>query len=527
MKFNIVAIKLFSKKGYLENLYFFKVKILYKNISLVILNFSLNMKYIFNLIIYCFIFSSSFGFQKNDTDLLLQKDANEVNRLNSTAYQNRLTDPVQTISTAKKALKIAKELNFKNGEAEAYRVLGIGFYYLNQRDSSLNNYLLGLNLFIKNNNELGEAKVSNNIGNLWLDIDYDKSLFYFNKTLKIAKKFNKKDLIAGSYLNIGNAYTRKKNYTIALKNYEKSSKIFNEINNPIGITQSLQNRGVIYYSINQFDKAEKILLEANLKSKQFELNSSVASINLTLTSIYIAKNKFNEAEKFLEEGRAFAKLVNDEKKIYDYTYTNYELEYQRKNYAKAIVYLKEVHDQDSVFYKQNISSNINLIQETLKQQQVQSENERIIENQKNAIKLTIAATAVLILAFMVIFLLVRTNKKSKKSNAELQRLNDEVKQQKNNVDRINQKLEEIITERTKDLIIKNQKLGEYSSHLSHQIRAPVATLKGLMLLIEAEAVNFEEIVPQINKCVDNIDIQILDINDALHDPTRYHLNRKN
>jgi hypothetical protein len=48
-----------------------------------------------------------------------------------------------------------------------------------------------------------------------------------------------------------------------------------------------------------------------------------------------------------------------------------------------------------------------------------------------------------------------------------------------------------------------------------------------MLLIEAEAVNFEEIVPQINKCVDNIDIQILDINDALHDPTRYHLNRKN
>jgi tetratricopeptide (TPR) repeat protein len=517
----------FQKKGTWKIYISFKLKFSTISINLIISNFSLNMKYVFNLIIYCFIFSSSFGFQINENNLLLVKDTNEVYRLNSNAYQNRLTDPVQTISTAKKALKIANELNFKNGEAEAYRVLGIGYYYLNQRDSALNNYLLGLNLFIKNNNELGEAKVSNNIGNLWLDIDYDKSLFYFDKTLKIAKKFNKKDLIAGSYLNIGNAYFRKKNYSIALKNYQESSEIFNELNNPIGITQSLQNRGVIYYSINNFEKAIALLLEANQKAKQFELNASVGSINLTLTSSYIATGNYSLAEKYLEEGKAFAKIVNDEKRIYDYIYTNYELEYQRKNYAKAIVYLKEVHDQDSVFYKQNIASNINLIQETLKQQQVQSENERIIENQKNAKKLTIAATAVLILAFMVIFLLVRTNKKSKKSNAELQRLNDEVKQQKNNVDRINQKLEEIITERTKDLIIKNQKLGEYSSHLSHQIRAPVATLKGLMLLIEAEAVNFEEIVPQINKCVDNIDIQILDINDALHDPTRYHLNRKN
>jgi tetratricopeptide (TPR) repeat protein len=485
------------------------------------------MKYLFNIIIYCFIFSSSFGFQKNDTSLLLEKDTSEVNRLNSAAYKNRLTDPVQTISTAKKALKIANELNFKNGVAEAYRVLGIGYYYLNQRDSSLNNYLLGLNLFQKIQNKIGEAKVSNNIGNLWAEIDYDKSLEYFNSTLVIAKKYNLKELIAGCYLNIGNAYYRKKNYSIALKNYQLSSKIFNNLNNPIVITQSLQNRGVIYYSLNQYTKAIDLLIEANLKAKEFELNSSVASINLTLTSSFIALGNYQLAEKYLEEGRAFAKLINDGKKIYDYTYTNYELENQRKNYAKAIIYLKEVHDQDSILYKENISSNINLIQQTLKQQQVQSENERIIENQKNAKKLTIAATAVLILAFMVIFLLVRTNKKSKKSNAELQRLNDEVKQQKNNVDRINQKLEEIITERTKDLIIKNQKLGEYSSHLSHQIRAPVATLKGLMLLIEAEAVNFEEIVPQINKCVDNIDIQILDINDALHDPTRYHLNRKN
>lgn len=478
------------------------------------------------LLFFSLHFGSLFAYQSDNSLLGLKSDTNTVNELNKLGYNNRLTDPEQTIITAKKAIKIADDINFNNGLAESNRVLGIGYYYLNQRDTALNYYLTALNLFKKNANQLGEAKVSNNIGNLWLDIDYDKALSYFKNTLKIAKKYNIKELTAGSYLNIGNTFFRKKNYAVALTNYEKSSEIFNEINNPVGITQSLQNRGVIYYSLNQYNDAEKLLLEANKKAKEFELNGSVASINLTLTSIYIAKGAFDKAEVFLKEGVAFSKLVNDEKRLYDYTFTSYELEFKRKNYQKAISYLKEVHEQDSINYKKNIASNINLIQETLKQQQQQTENEIIIERQKYSNTLFIASAIVASLAFFVIFLLIRINKKSKESNKELTALNEEVSVQKQNVDRINQKLEEIITERTKDLIYKNQKLSEYSSHLSHQIRGPIATLKGLVMLIEGEMVKSEEVVPQIKKCVDEIDAQIMDINQALHDPTRFHLNSK-
>ncbi|MBK0381861.1 tetratricopeptide repeat protein [Pedobacter sp. SD-b] len=467
---------------------------------------------------------NTYAFQING--IKENEDSSAVNKINKASYQNRLTDPDQTILMAKRANKMALAIKFKEGEAESNRIIGIGYYYLNQRDSALNYYLLALNQFKFLKDDLGEAKVANNIGNLWIDIDYDKSLEYFKKTLQIAQKHNKKDLIAGSYLNIGNTFLRKKNYSVALKNYEKSSELFNEINNPIGITQSLQNRGVIYFKTNQFDKAEKLLLEANRKSKEHELNSAVSSINLSLSAIYIAENKFEDASKFLNEGMAFAKLVNDSKIIYDYIYTNYQLEYKRKNYEKALGYLKEINVLDSVNYNKNITSNINLIQQTLKQQQQQKENELTIQQQKNAKKLSIATGIVTILSFFVIFLLIKTNKKSKKSNLELKTLNDEVIRQKNNVDRINHRLEELIAERTKDLIIKNQKLSEYSSHLSHQIRGPVATLKGLMLLVEDDMVDSNEISPQIIKCVNKIDEQIMDINEALNDPTRYHLNRK-
>lgn len=459
------------------------------------------------------------GFQQQT----IKYDEQTAIALNKKAYDIRLTDPKQTISIGKQAHKIAHKLNLIKEMAEANRVIGIGFYYITEKDSALNRYLIAITQFQQMNDELGEAKVLNNIGNLWTEIDYDVTLGYYQKVLKIAKKYDKKDLIAGSYMNIGNTYYRKKQYDPALKHYKLSNHSFSEINNPVGIAQSLQNMGVIYYHLNKIDKAEKLLLNAHEKAKKHELNNVIAGINMTLTSIYIAKNNFKKAEEYIKEGIALAKLTNDKKKYYDLTFIRYELEAKRKDYKKALHYLRQVNILDSINYTTTITSNINLIQKTLDQEQIQKENELTIQAQKNAKKLAFAIGVVAVLCFFVIFLLIRSNKKSKSSNDKLTLLNEEVVKQKNNVDRINLQLEELIAERTKDLIIKNQKLSEYSSHLSHQIRGPVATLKGLMMLVEDKLVESHEVAPQIKKCVDDIDDKIMNINEALHDSSKHGL----
>jgi tetratricopeptide (TPR) repeat protein len=360
----------------------------------------------------------------------------------------------------------------------------------------------------------------NNIGNLWTETDYDIALGYYQKVLKIAKKYHKKDLIAGSYMNIGNTYYRKKQYNTALKYYKLSNRLFTEINSPIGITQSLQNIGVIYYHLDSLEQSEKLLLDAHEKAEKHKLYNVIAGMNMTLTSIYIKKNDFKKAEEYIKEGIAYANLTDDKKIAYDLTFINYKLEEKRKNYKKALDYLREINILDSANYTTTINSNINLIQKTLNLEQTQKENELTIQAQRNAKKLSIAVSAIAVLCLVVIFLLVKSNKRSKSSNQKLIALNEEVVKQKNNVDRINQQLEEIIVERTKDLIIKNQKLSEYSSHLSHQIRGPVATLKGLMMLVEDKLVESNEVAPQIKKCVDDIDEKIMNINEALHDSNK-------
>src|SRR5438094_4699301 len=77
----------------------------------------------------------------------MSNDSAEVIKLNKQAYNDRLTDPSQTIKEANKALNLANKLNFKAGIAEAYRVLGIGYYNSNQPEKAIGYYLTALKYF--------------------------------------------------------------------------------------------------------------------------------------------------------------------------------------------------------------------------------------------------------------------------------------------------------------------------------------------------------------------------------------------
>jgi hypothetical protein len=454
----------------------------------------------------------SYNSKNNSNDTLT------IIELNKAAYNNRLIDSEKTIVLANQALKLSKKLNYINGIGESYRVLGIGKFYLNQIDESIKFYLVSLTFFQKSKNLEGSAKVYNNIGNLYRDINYNKSLDNFKKSLFIAEKLEIPELIAGLYLNIGNVNQRKKNYPLALKYYKQSLSKFKLLNNNIGIIQSQQNLGLIYYNLNNFDVAEKYLIDARKEAQKGNLNNSIASIDLTLSGVYISKEKFDKAESTISEGTSLAKLVKDSKLEYDFLITSYELENKRKNYFQALNYLQKAYKQDSVKYANNISEKISLLETQHIQLEKQKENELTIARQKNTQILFWASSAIAAMAFLVIFLLIKNVRKSANTNKVLTRLNLEISKQKDDLDRANQNLEEIIDDRTKDLKVKNKKLSEYSSHLSHQIRSPVATLKGLMFLEKDNLIEKDEFVEQLGYCINDLDDKIININENLNNP---------
>lgn len=470
-----------------------------------------------------FLLLAIFVFAKDSSGDGINQDTMAVIKLNKAGFDNRMNNPDQTVANATKALSIAQKLDYKRGVGESYRIMGIGYYYLNQRIKAIDNFLNAIDCFKKLNDLRSVGKVNNNIGNLYIDNDYDLSLEYFQKALEIAQKLSDKKLIATSYLNIGNVYYRKNKFNQALTYYDKSNVLYTELKDTVNQIQCLQNKGVMYFNLHLYDRAESLLLQANKAAKKMDLIVTVASIDLTFADLYIAQKRFSEAEKIIDEGVAYAKMVKNDLIESDFKYTSYQMELRRKNYEAALHYLQDISKNDSVIYKNNSATQINVKLEEVKQQARQKENEFLLERQKYDLVKFWGVAIVAGLLMVLVGLLISNVKRKAKTNEQLTNLNAEVSRQKDNLDRINHHLEEIIDERTKDLQIKNKKLSEYSSYLSHQIRGPIATLKGLMNLEKEGLVDQAECIKMMNKCVGEIDNKIIEMSDMLHDPVKTSL----
>ena len=468
--------------------------------------------------IFLLVFLVPLTIYAKDLDGMVIRDTNEVISLNKRAFANRLTNPKQTIIDAEKALKLARELNYYNGMGEAYRVMGVGGDYLELSEKAFDNYLNAINFFVKAHNLVGEARVYNNLGNLFRDNDNDRSLDYLYKAVAIAKRIKDKHLIATIGMNIGNVYNRNGNFERSLKFYDQSAIAFEELKDSVNIVICLLNRGVVYNQLNQYDRSLDSLLKAHDLAKRQDMNETIASIDLTLSLIYMNQKKYDEAEKVVREGTAYANLVNDPKLVYDYKHTNYELELKRKNYEQALYYLRELYKADSATYKTNTSVQMKLIEATRRQEEQIKQNERVAERQAYDRTRFWAVTIVAGLLVVVVGLLVSNVKRKAKTNAQLTMLNGEVLRQKDNLDRVNHHLEEIIDERTKDLQNKNKKLSEHSSYLSHQIRGPIATLRGLINLEREGLIDQQECINMMDRCVSEIDEKIIEMSDMLHTP---------
>ena len=470
---------------------------------------------------YIFLSLTAFSVFSRDLQNKVNGDTSEVIKLDKLGYLMRLTDPAETFKDARKALDLAKQINYIAGIGESYRVMGIGNYYLDQSKEAIDNYLAALGYFEQINDLKSEAKVYNNIGNLYSNNDNDEALDFFQKSLNIAQKLNDRHLVAVLNMNLGNVYYHKKAFYRALNFYSQSNSMFTGLKDSVFLTQCMQNTGVAYFNLKLYDKAKDLLLEANKRAKQLDLNESIASIDITLAELYIAQKDFNQAKKTIEEGLNFSTIVKGEKMQADFKYISYELEFRRKNFANALSYLYDIYHQDSVKHESGNSAQINLIREQVTAQAKQRENQFLIEKQENDRLKFLGAILVSGLLLICTVLLVNNIKRKTKTNEQLNDLNHEVSRQKDNLDRINHHLEEIIDERTRELQQKNKKLSDHSSYLSHQIRGPVATLKGLMNLEKEGLVDQEECIKLMDKCVSDIDEKIIEMSNLLHDSSKF------
>lgn len=196
----------------------------------------------------------------------LKKTKNDIDKtmiLNAIADQYKYSDPNKMAAYGNQALQLAKKINYKIEEGNAYTIIGTSNIILGDYKRALENFILAKAIFEEDNNStthkkeisLGLAKTYGSMGIVFSEqSNYAKALQFYLKSVQIYESLDDESKCSKIYNNIGVVYKSQNANFKALEYFIKAQKIQEKLQDVnVGIT--LTNIANIYFKQKSLDKA--------------------------------------------------------------------------------------------------------------------------------------------------------------------------------------------------------------------------------------------------------------------------------
>lgn len=252
-------------------------------------------------------------------------------------YEN--IDIKKAIEFANKALAIAEKSNNLYGKANSYSALG----NINQKSGNfkeaLSYYNKAFNVYKGIEDSLQLPGLLNNIGIMYDNLgEYNKAVEYLMLSLDGHIKNNNKEGIASAFLNIGLSYFRQENYEKALEYYNESLKYRFELNDKAGQALCYNNIGIIFYYKNELDKVIDNFIKALHLYEEIGDKRQIALPLFNIGQIYYETNEYDKALEYFEKALKYDIELDDKNSMVgtlDYIGRVYTA---KENYSKALDY---------------------------------------------------------------------------------------------------------------------------------------------------------------------------------------------
>lgn len=487
----------------------------------------------------CFLGLSFSAAQTQEIDSLKsalreKADTVEYNLLYSivVAYVS-LPDDALALKYAQEANRVAYAIGDTAKIVRSNRIVGLLLNRIENRDAI--DVLLKTLPIAKRNNLRNDYKAMlNALAYAYtIQAEYGKALETHFQSLILREEDGDKAEISISYNNIGLVYFKMKNYEKALEYYHRSHELKTEINDKHDLDRLLINIGLSYVHLHDFEKAldyinkgfevcspdcdDQINIEgkfglgvANFGEKKYDVSHTYFNESLK-TAIKTSNNRF-KAENYVylakiaiikADSSSARKSLNMAEELATYggysqllmdTYKQFFLLFnQIKDFESASFYqAKYINLKDSLIGEELVK-NISRIQTNFEERENLNTiklREEDLARQRN---LNIAIGIIALLAGLLVFVLYRSNLITRRVNSALSDAKAVIETQNQRLQNINRELDAKVKEKTADLIKANEDLDKANKSLvrvndeldnfiyktSHDIRGPLASLKGI------------------------------------------------
>jgi signal transduction histidine kinase/CheY-like chemotaxis protein len=306
--------------------------------------------------------------------------------------------------------------------------------------------------------------------------EFDKAIFFYNKSLSYADKTSNDTLRKRINNNLGNIYCfEKKQYEKGINFYENSLKYSQKLADTNQVFMTKLNIAWAYFDIGLFEKGFPSLEFINKYNKKYGDETNAVAVNMLNGMYYGYKGIHNKATSSFINAIKYGNEGN-EKSDLSFSYLEYSKYLLKKgdyknayeNLARYNIITDELYNEEKI-KKANLAG-INLELDEYKREIDKIETEKVAQLQSLRKSKIIVLLFAVVFCFLLLLLytLFKNNNFKKKANAELSQTNIELLVAK-------EKAEEAS-------ILKSQ----FVSTISHELRTPLYGVVGItnMLLDE-------------------------------------------
>ncbi|HNP08654.1 MAG TPA: tetratricopeptide repeat protein, partial [Cyclobacteriaceae bacterium] len=334
----------------------------------------------------------------------------------------------------------------------------------------------------------------NNIGLVYSNLlDYENALTYFQQTKDLKEKNGISYDLDRAYINIALTHFNLGDFELALDNISKVLEICEDGCNDEVQVEAHYALAKISMEKNALTKARDELAET-IKIARRIGSSKYESQALHLSAVIeLEEHRPNKALDYLNESQSTLVGTN----LRDQALNNYLLYVSIYNdlgdYQSASEYQQKYIELNREIFSGDLIKNISRIQteheerENIKtiaaKDQVLALQEEVIARQKVQYAFIITIT---FLTLGLAFVMYRANQSQRKINQELAKAKETIQRQNEMLSDSNLQLEKEVQERTRELVESNESLLKVNDEMdnfiyktSHDIRGPLASLKGI------------------------------------------------
>jgi len=380
--------------------------------------------------------------------------------------------------------------------------LGLAYHRSANIGKALEIYIESLQLREKEKDTVAIAIALNNIGALYHEIgDLENALSYYGQSYQLLLRKNQLSERVHKLVNMADVSNDLGRHDVAMA-YLKD--VFRQCATGCDkrdVAFAHHIRGVALMKTNKLAEAEQEFLTALKTWQQVEATDEVEELS-SLAELKILQGKYEKALEYLESSQDMAEEINFPRQELR-NYRLYADIFARLGDTRLVAeYQQKFIELNEKIYNADMIRSILRIQTRYKE----SENLATIERQGNELMVSkelIAAqrnqviffTVVCVLVVGLVFILWRFNLSTTRSNVALKSAKATIEQKNNELVDINRTLDQRIMAKTQELIAtnislqkSNEELDNFIYKTSHDIRGPLASLKGIasLALIESK-----------------------------------------